>query len=264
MQMMRLRKVRSVTFTLVGLCILGSPIRLTAQCWGEASAAVARTNGGYVTGDGIRHVTYSIPSGWGSEIRAAIEAAVNDWNSKTSTTKVQFEPFQPGFPNANSAASFQFEMGGTGMNCGGYVAGDGQRLRLHSNLISAAGQYSGQVAQVIGHELGHTMNLGESTDVGSIMTVPGYVDCNSNAISSFPGTSPSQNDANNAAGCINQIVQQGAQYNGGEQSTTEWPLCECWEYVRYIYAYVANGQGGYSLYVLDRIVLDSGCGTPPY
>jgi hypothetical protein len=265
MQIMRLRKVRSITFALVvSVSVLGRPIRLIAQCWGEPTAAVARTTAGYVTGDGIRHVTYVIPSAWGSELTAAIQAAMTEWNSKTSTTKVTFEPFQQGYPSENSIASFEFNLGGTETSCARYVAGDSQELRLHVNLAVAAPQYSGQVKQAVAHELGHMMNIDDSGTAGLVMKPPSYPDCTNTWIPTFPTAGVQQDDADLAPGCINQIVQQGFSYNGGQQTTTEWPVCECWQWVRYTYGYLSNGQGGYTLVVLDRTVLDEGCGTPPY
>ena len=67
-------------------------------------------------GDGLVHITYQFVDGSGNSsaptqaVRTAFESAINDWNSKSGTTGVVFEPAPPGnagdlqfMPEANTS-----------------------------------------------------------------------------------------------------------------------------------------------------------------
>ena len=241
-----------------------------AQCWsGEGVATIGRTDRGYVTADGIHHVTYKIPDGWGTNLRARIQDAVNQWNSKTSTTKVVFEEYDPEIgPYPDMPPSIQFDtLSAAELSCGRYSGGDNQRIYLHPNWLTAAANQtvaSENLAQVVAHEMGHPLNLDHSDTDGRIMKVPSYASCTTTAMNSFPGTTVQDADANAAVPCIAQARSGVGVFSGNEnENDLDYYEEDCWNLYRIYWGWEYVGNGQFEAVVYATVLIDSGCGPPP-
>lgn len=204
--------------------------------------------------------------------------AIDQWNGKTGTTKISFSL-------VSSDPDVKINLDIQKSNCGDYRPTDGrpQFLDVSSYLVGAltpspnpggepsAAQVEARIdkaAYPLAHELGHTMNLGESSDSSSIMSVPSYVQCNGAALDNFPARTVSEGDADRAVNCWKSVVRNDFAFDGdGSADHTETRYdceCSCWTQYQVIVGYqYADAPGGYVAVELQRWEIDSGCGEPP-
>jgi hypothetical protein len=209
-----------------------------------------------------------------NRIKRTINNAIAQWNAKTSTTNVRF--------TTDGAPDINFINAGQNNTCSSYASGnDGiQQIRISSFLIDAMtvtaentqAVVTARIAKAmwpIAHELGHTFDLGESSDASSIMKVPSYVQCNGNSIDTFSDSkSVTQADADAAKACVAAIVPRDEIFgdDGSDYYHDTVPDCECscWTEYEVVVGYrYADAPGGYVTVELYRYEIDHGCGPPP-
>lgn len=159
------------------------------------------------------HITYqfvdesSNSSAPTQAVRAAFESAINDWNSKSGTTGVVFEPAPPGnagdlqfMPEANSSDP-----------CASYSPVTDRVYYNASGFQEAAQARPVFAAEVIKHELGHFLGLyegGVDPSPPSVMNNP-VVNPGDRCVDLFvPTLYVQQNDATKVAECVSQARQQ--------------------------------------------------------
>jgi hypothetical protein len=276
--MIRCARNKTILSLVVFATIAGQVVPAKAQCRTDARSAAASK--GWVDTEGVRHISYRIPDGWGAaqegkvNVKAIIEEAAAQWNAHSGTTKVRFESYDP---QKQPEPDIEFAFLGSGAtSCAGYEpseTGGKHWIRVNLNFFDAPSSLGEKVKRPIGHEFGHALDLDESNQADSIMKVPAYVNCNHTAIETFPDSQVTAGDAAIARDCINAITKRDSPFNGDEEQDykdLEYS-CECnscWVLydvdMGYMYVENANGDGGYYEAVeIDRYVWDEGCGPPP-
>lgn len=213
------------------------------------------STGGYLEDLEIRYFSVTIPSAWqntaiGNEIIAAITA----WNSNTSET---FASFSYSFTSDGNGGDISFGQGG-GASCGSYSTGN-DKITLHYDLVSAASTYPDQVRQVILHEIGHVLGLGESTETGSVMTASSYPSCSSGWIAGFPTTGIQGDDASSAGTCVRDLAEGVPDGGTGDFNYNG----VCWEYWVTTLIFSWSPQDGWEIIDSYSTYQFTTC-TPPY
>ena len=154
------RQILAITVTLL-LSVSGSPA-LAQECISDLSGFRIGTK--LPDDSGLLHITYQFVDEYGNaaqptqSVRDAFLAAINDWNSKSGTTRVVFEPAPPG-----TAGDIQFTPNPNLSDpCAAYSPTTERIYYNPSGFTEAAEARPYYAAGVIAHELGHFLGLYEA------------------------------------------------------------------------------------------------------
>ena len=200
----RLRAAVLMPLLLLGLVIHES---ITAQdCMPDSKIAPELRNR-LPADDGKIHVTYSFFDPNISEsTKKAIENAITQWNNKSGTTRVIFDPAAPGaFGDVQFKPSTDpAETGG----CAGYKSETG-RIYYAPDWQTRAANSEGSGAMVIAHELGHYLGLddaGQNPATPTIMNNPVVVSQSNACLNGIVQTNTVQDsDATKSNSCITAV-----------------------------------------------------------
>lgn len=178
--------------------------------------------------NGIIHVTYRFVDASGNattppaHVLSAVEAAIQQWNNRTSTTRVVIEPAQPNaIPTLEFMPSQDPEK--TGL-CAGYDP-ELDRVHYNSGFEQRAQNSTNDGATVIAHEIGHFLGLeeaGTSPSQATIMNNPVVGPNTTCPSATVPTNTVQTGDASNAFQCVN-----AAQTANGHPMPTPSPPPPC-------------------------------------
>ena len=194
---------------LVSLFVLALTIHesISAQTCVEASHVPGELKNRAPAADGKIHVTYSFNNpNISATAKKAIANAIAQWNNKSGTTKVVFEPAAPGaFGDLEFKPSTNVNDTG---GCAGYSPTTGRVYYSPDWETRAANSESGG-ATVIAHELGHYLGLDEAgsnpntpTIMNNPVVVPGVNTCINGTV---PTTTVQDSDAVKSSTCLTAV-----------------------------------------------------------
>jgi len=228
---------KSVTYLLAAVVLVLPLIYVAAlaqQCQPNSIDDLSRFQGMQRDANGILHVSVDFGAGTSETnptIRAAMEAAINDWNTYTSITGVHFEPVSAG----QTADLAFFRTGDSSLTGGCGKFSPASNRIYHGDEMEArlAAMGQAEVEIVFEHEIGHYLGLAHTTDPPTIMNQPpAGTDCSNGTISTkfiF------QDDARQVGTCVGAINPRPTPDDGGtcvrhSCSTNygwSWELCQC-------------------------------------
>lgn len=193
-----------IVIALLGLIIQGS---ITAQICIPKSDIAGELKNRAPADDGKIHVTYSFNDpNISATAKKAIENAFRQWNNKSDTTKVFFDPAPPGVLGDIEFKSSRDvrETGG----CAGYKP-DTSRVYYSPDWEKRAANSESAGATVIAHELGHYLGLkdaGTNPPAPTIMNNPILVEGINTCLNGIVQTTTVQDsDATKSNGCITAV-----------------------------------------------------------
>ena len=203
---------RSAIALFLLFCVAGSgTITLARTCQTNLSDHVI---GGKTAGsDGKIHITVSYSGGGegtpSSSMLQAMQSAIAQWNTLSSTSNVVFETAAP-----NTSADLEFVYTSSSTTAGGCARHAPSSGRIYwgnamNSRLSNLGQ--SETSAVFQHELGHYLGLGHTPSTEPTIMTQG-TSCNSFAAASNAVTA----DATQAVTCVQQAQSQHGGTGGGE------------------------------------------------
>ena len=223
-------------FSSIGASLVVLYVIANAQCMPTSELAGNRIGMMVPDSNGIIHAKYSFVDAFGNattppqSVLNSVTNAVQQWNGRTSTTQVVFEPAAAG-----EHADIQFipdQSPEVGL-CAAYDPGD-DRVHYNAGFQQRAQNSSSDGATVIAHELGHFLGLdeaGANPSDPSIMNNPVVGPNTTCASATVPTTHVLDNDATKAHQCTdNAQTANGHPLPTPTPSPTPTPGLECVRY----------------------------------
>jgi hypothetical protein len=209
----------------LAMLLMVAPTRAQEACAPGTALFGGINEKGWVDSQGKRHIGFSIPTDIPVAMQNAMQAAMTEWNGKSGTTGVIFEPGgndlsfidNTPFLDANDLPCAVYNADGDEVQFEYWIALEFSRIsdiddENDRNAQMAA--FSSSIQTVFAHEVGHFLGLKQQSP-GIMSGVTGGNSCAS-ALPTLPsdGRVVTDTDAQNAADCSTRYIQPEQGFDG--------------------------------------------------